>query len=144
MRATHTTREALEKALAAVNKRYAGNIIFNRLDSASGTGTSFNFTLRCKDSKALGHRRGFPTFQGSGKAPGGTKRRRLPSACWHVHGYFFDALLAETPEAVIVTSGSLANPLPENKITIESGNWQDWDIGSQMNPYMMSEACDCE
>jgi len=127
----------LEAALAKVNKKYDNNIIFNRLDAKG-------FTLRVKDCKKAGHRRGFPEFTGFNSPPNWNKRRRLSSACWHVHGDFFDALFKIEPEAEITTSGSLANPLPINKITKDKGNWQDWDIGAKLNPYMMSEACDCD
>jgi len=96
------------------------------------------------DSRGKGARRGFPEFRGFNEAPDWSKRRHLSSACWHVHGVFFDALLAISKDAIIITAGSLANPLPSNKITKDGGNWQDWEIGARLNPYRMSEACDCE
>lgn len=105
----------LEKALDIINKKYQGNITFNRLDNKG-------FTLKCKDSKKPGHRRGY-----SG--------RRLISACWHVHGDFFDALFEIKPEAIIISLGE--------KITRFYGNWQDRNIGSMMYPLYLSEACDC-
>lgn len=64
-----------------------------------------------------------------------SKRRRIASACWHVHGHFFDALYGVNKKAVIVSRG--------NKITNDYGNWEDTNIGSQMYPYYFSDACNC-
>lgn len=125
MKAKNTNREEMEKALAVINKKYNNNIIWNRFDE----GKTINFTLRCKSSKEAGHRRGFPSFDGK-------EGKRLTSACWHVHGDFFDALLVINENAVIISGGSL-------KIDKNGGNWQDRNIGSQMRPLYFSEACDC-
>lgn len=113
----------LQKALDEVNKKYENNIIFNRLDARG-------FTLRCKDSKKAGHRLGYYVHHKTGN------RSRLVSACWHVHGDFFDALFGINPDAVIVAR--------KNKITKESGNWEDCNIGSMMFPFYFSEACECQ
>lgn len=123
MKATHTTESAMLGALAEVNKKYDNNIIFNRFDR---NGSGFNFTLRVVDSKKAGHRRGFTG-------------RRLCSACWHVHGDYFDALLDISPEAVIISRGG-----PGAHIDKHGGNWQDCNIGSQIRPLYFSEACDCD
>ena len=140
MRAKNVTISELQQALAVVNKRYGGNVEFRRLEQ---NGRGVRFTLKVRDSKGPGHRLGFPKFMGFDAPPDFSKRRRLPYACWHVHGDFFDALLHIQSAAVIVTSGSLANPLREDSITKNGGNWQDWQIGSRVAPYAMSEACDC-
>jgi hypothetical protein len=118
MKAKNTNRNDMERALAIVNKKYAGNIKWNRFDD----GKTINFTLTVKSSKAPGGRR----------APSG---RRVAAACWHVHGDFFDALFGICPDAVIVSMG--------RKITKDEGNWQDRNIGSVYMPFMYSEACDC-
>lgn len=121
------TEKDLIQALKTINKRYKNNIIFNRLDQK--TNTTFNVTLKCKDSKKPGHRLGFyRTSTG--------KQRHLINACWHVHGYFFEALLEINPEARI-KAGTLY-------INRDGGNWQDRNIGSVMYPLMYSEACECE
>ena len=133
MRARNVTIQELTWALDQINRKYDNNIIFRRLEQK---GKTVHFTLKVCDSRGPGHRRGVPQF--------GKEGRRMPYACWHVHGDFFDALFAIQPKAVIITSGSLANPLSSNSITIDGGNWQDWGIGSYMFPCMMSEACDCE
>jgi hypothetical protein len=61
------------------------------------------------------------------------------SACWHVHGDFFDALFKIQPNAVVQVSagGETRN------ITIDGGNWQDMNIGSEVYPLMMSTLCGC-
>jgi hypothetical protein len=129
MKLTHGTQEDLQKALEIVNKQYAGNIMFNRLEGNT-------FTLKVKDSKAPGHRLGFAHPNWADKKGNPYKQRRLASACWHVHGYFFDALFTINPKAVIRSQG--------NKITKYEGNWQDKNIGSEMYPMYFSEACECE
>lgn len=122
---TTATNDQMTRALAAVNEKYAGNIIFNRYEPR---GRQIHFTLRCKSSKGPGHSLGFHrTSRGN--------RRRLTACCWHVHGDFFDALLAINPDAVIY---SLAR-----KITKDGGNWQDWNAGSMMDPLPASEKCEC-
>ena len=57
--------------------------------------------------------------------------RRLPKASWHVHGELFDTLFNIDPSIYIVSMGK--------KITNESGNWQDVNIGSLVQPVYYSE-----
>lgn len=144
MKISNVTESDLMFALVKTNKKFDDNVAFKTMESMNKERTRWNVTLRVMDSRGKGARRGFPVFKGFNEAPGWEKRRHLPSACWHVHGVFFDCLLSINENAVIVTSGSLANPLPSNKITKDGGNWQDWNIGARLNPYWMSEACDCE
>lgn len=118
----NATTDDLRKALDAINTKYDGNVIFNR-EPEQVTKNSVRFTLRVKDSKGPGARR---SHEG----------RPMTSACWHVHGDFFDALLNINPEAVIKTG--------RTTITNEGGNWEDFNIGSMMKPMYYSEACDCE
>jgi ABC-type taurine transport system substrate-binding protein len=118
MKARNTNRNEMEKALAVVNKKYKGNIQWKRFED----GKTINFTLTVKSSKGPGGRIGFTG-------------RRVAAACWHVHGDFFDALFGINPAAVIVSMGE--------RISINGGNWQDKNIGSQMNPMYYSEACEC-
>ena len=143
----NTTQKQIEQALAETNKAFDNNIIFNRFDPANKKQTRFNVTLKTRDSKKAGHRRGFPRFTGFNSPPDWSKRRRLPCACWHVHGTFFDKLFEINPEIAIRSGSSIANPNridTDGWITIEGGNWQDRNIGAVLNPYMFSEACDCE
>ena len=118
MKARNTNRNEMEKALAVVNKKYKGNITWKRFDD----GKTINFTLTVKSSKGPGGRIGFTG-------------RRVAAACWHVHGDFFDALFGINPAAVIVSMGE--------RISINGGNWQDKNIGSQIQPMYYSEACQC-
>jgi len=111
----------LMNALKEVNKKYDNNIIWNR-EPEQINNNAFRFTLKVKDSKKPGHRLGFTG-------------RRLINACWHVHGDFFDALLKINQDANI-TAGTL-------HINKDGGNWQDRNIGSQMQPLYYSEACEC-
>jgi hypothetical protein len=116
----------LYKALEETNREFEGNVTFNRYPELIGK-NKYRFTLRVISSKGKGARRGF------------YQRRRLMSACWHVHGIFFDRLFGINPDAVIgVGSGSA------KKITKDNGNWQDWNAGSIVHPIPMSEMCDCE
>jgi hypothetical protein len=132
MRAINCLKEDLHKALALVNQKYAGNVAFREI-VPNGRGT--RFTLKVVDCRKPGHRLGFehPYWQTKTGKP--YKPRRLTYACWHVHGDFFDALFEINPKAKIRARKDL--------ITINGGNWQDTNIGSQMYPQYFSEACEC-
>jgi hypothetical protein len=116
----------LHKALDTVNERYSGNVQFaGSLDQA---GNAIRFTLKVVDSKAPGHRLGFRDANG--------KQRRMASACFHVHGYFFVALFDLAPSASIRAGD----------VTVTKGHEWDSDrnIGSIMEPMYYSEACECD
>lgn len=119
---TTANAETMRKALSTVNKKYKGNVQFERFDVRP---KGCDFTLRVKSSFAPGARRG-------------QSGRRLAKACWHVHGDLFDAILALDNSAKIVSRGG-----PGAVITSAGGNWQDCNIGSTMYPMYFSEACDC-
>jgi hypothetical protein len=69
--------------------------------------------------------------RGPGSRFSPTSGRRVSAACWHAHGYFFDALPTGTK---IQARGH----------TFRSGDvWRDWNIGSVMNRCRMSESCEC-
>ena len=124
MIARNISQADLDAALAAVNRIFMRNIIWNRKPQAlNKRGDAFRFTLRVKDSKRAGARRGHTG-------------RRMVSACWHVHGHFFEALIAQNPDAVIFAAGS-------GRIDRNGGNWHDRNIGGWVNELMYSEACDC-
>jgi len=115
----HATRQQLEKALSILNRKYNNNIIWNNYEQK---GKAFVITLRVRDSHGMGSRLGFTG-------------RHLVSACWHVHGEFYDILFALNHKTTIQTS----------RMTMRSktDNWQDWNIGSYVQPLMYSEACEC-
>lgn len=131
MYAKHCDATDLQKALDVVNEKYEGNVIFRRLEPR---GKRWLFTLKVIDSRAPGHRRGYPHFTKSGIG------RRMPCACWHVHGDFFDALFDINEDAEIIVSGRDG----KRCINKYGGNWKDSNIGSMMYPYYFSQACDCE
>ena len=123
-------------ALRKVNKLYKDNIVFRRLDRLTDSQNpigSFGFTLTVKSSRSPGGR-----FSASSLVDGRNKPRHIAAACWHVHGHFFDALFAIAPDARILTTGG-----KRRAMTVLSGNWQDYNIGSQAYPCMASEACEC-
>ena len=123
------TSEDLQKALFEVNKKYEDNIKFNNFKQKASM--TFLVTLKCKDSKKAGHRRGAIS-----NPEDNCKGRLLINACWHVHGHFFEQLFKVNPNARVRTGKDL--------ITIEGGNWQDRNIGSLIYPLWFSEACDCD
>lgn len=136
-------QEQLTKALETVNKRFDGNIQFNRFSHAGHTRDGkekFNVTLRVGNCRGKGARLGF-TDRDYKTGEVTRKARHLIYACWHVHGYFFDAL----PEGTqIKTGGSLAHPDNDQGWVKPGDRWNDWNIGSQMVPYYASEACECD
>jgi hypothetical protein len=117
---TTATAETLSKALAIVNERFDNNVTYNRAPEKQGKRLAF--TLKVKDSRKPGARRGLTG-------------RRSVAACWHVHGYFFDAVWTIEP-AAIIDAGAL-------RMTGKADNWQDRNIGSMYQPAMYSEACCC-
>ena len=112
----YANREDIQLALDLANKPFAGNLEFNNFQRLSDT--RYRVTLKVKDSKGPGARRGFTG-------------RRLINACWHAHGTFFDYL---PPDTKIVTAGLTTYP---------GEPWQDRNIGSLIQPLYFSEACDC-
>lgn len=117
------TRAQLDNALAQVNKKYDDNVIYKDIESLNSKGTRHRLTLRVSDSKKIGAR---ISYYG----------KRLVSACWHVHGDFFDAVIDQNDQAVIRTGRMV--------IDQNGGNWQDFNIGSMMYPLYFSEACGCD
>lgn len=115
----NVTQEQLKQALDLVNEKYENNIQWNNYKQE---GRNFRVTLKCHSSKGVGHR-----ISHTG--------RNLISACWHVHGDFFDILLKLNSEAVIKSANKT--------IDKHGGNWQDWNIGSMIYPLYFSEACEC-
>jgi hypothetical protein len=127
-------RGQLDAALCKVNMHYAGNVIYKRLDVLNASGSRWRVTLRVVSSKGKGHK------VSKSMLPFGGKERNIVAACWHVHGYFFDAVLDSVPGAVIrVCRGKVYNRGAERV-----GNWLDFNVGSQAYPIQASESCNCE
>ncbi len=136
MIAKNITRVQIEKALRIINVKYNGNIRFERLESVNQKGDRFLFTLRVKDSHRAGHALGYSHNSWTTKTGKQYKQRCLASACWHVHGDLFDAMILLAPECEIRSL--------DKKINAAGGNWQDWNAGSVMEPVQASERCECE
>ncbi len=114
-----TSYKVLEQALSHVNSLFHNNIVMEVEDR----GSYYLVRLKVKNSKGKGARR----------SPNG---RRLPNACWHVHGYFIDKVFEIDPKAIVYTLGK--------RFTRESWYWHDWNAGSVLNPVYASELCECE
>ena len=111
----------IDRALEAVNRKFGGNVTYKRYDTKSN---HVEITLTVLHSAGPGGRLG-QNLTKTGNHP------HIAAACWHVHGTFFDAL---PRGAKIVSAG----------VTQHAGDaWRDWNIGSQVNPFYYSEACDC-
>lgn len=129
MEAKNVQRSDLDEALKAVNYIYEGNIKFRHCDPINKANTRWRFTLTVHSSKGKGARRSASYF---------ARDRRIAAACWHVHGHFFEALFAASPDARIKAgTRTITGP------TEADGNWQDWNIGPPVAPLYYSEACDC-
>ena len=128
MKATFCKPEDLEKALAIVNERYDGNIAFHSESDIAAK----SFRLVTKSYDLPGYGISTHSYQ-MGWTP---NARRKNNACWHVHGYFFDALFSVNPNAKVKSRS--------NTITKDYGNWEDFNVGSQICPCYASECCTCD
>lgn len=118
---SNTEERDIDKAFKTVDKQFKKNLTVTK-EALSGTGKRWRVRLSVKDSRGSGGRIGYTG-------------RRVKAACWHVHGYFFEAL----PLTSKIKAGNLTiigGPDGE-------GNWQDRNVGSIIQPMYYSEACDC-
>lgn len=123
---TTATQDELNEALRIINKAtYAGNIKIRDWKHLSSK--RIQFTITVVSSRGPGARRSWTG-------------RRIAAACWHAHGDLFDALFKIRKDIVIWTDYGWEGKM---KITSEGGNWQDMNVGSLMDPAMMSESCEC-
>jgi hypothetical protein len=126
MKVRGATEQNLQDALYIVNSHYEGNVTLARdkafpffalrVVSLDGPGTTFQ--------RRYDYRTGAETV------------KRSRSACWHVHGWVFDALFTVAPDAIVDSAGT--------KITRNAGNWTDWNVGSSMFPIDASDQCECD
>lgn len=127
MIAKNTSLAEAYQALDIVNQKYDNNILFkNLVDISSSRTQCIRFTFKVSSSRN----------KGASRNP--VSGRRSCSACWHVHGDFFAALLLVNDCAEIQTSLH-----GKHIINIYGGNWQDYNIGSRAFPYYASDACEC-
>jgi hypothetical protein len=128
----NVTESELYEALRNISVKYDGNIRMN----VEAKGNHFKVNLRVISAKAGGKGRKLnQSFVIYGKGI-----RANGSACWHVHGDFFDVLLDIQPKAIIKT---MMTTIYKDEYGQTRGNWQDKNIGSIMNPINYSEACEC-
>jgi len=122
MRIVGATKVEIENALNIVNEMFEDNITFKSFTSANQKGTTWNVSLRAVKSDGPGARLAY-----SG--------RRSISACWHVHGYFMDALPSDCKIYSGLYGKSCRHP---------GEPWQEQRIGSQFMSISMSDLCECE
>ncbi len=116
----------IDYAIIEVNARYNQNIKLNNYECLNGIGTRHRVTLRVLDSHGPG------AHLSRAMEAWGHHARRTTSACWHIHGQFFDALPSGTK-------------IQSRGITLRAGNhWLDFNVGSIMYPVYASESCLCE
>lgn len=125
----NTTYKAMAKALELVNGYYEDNIKFGKLEPKDSSdiamATRFLFSLRVVDSR------------GAGSQSCAFSERRSSSACWHVHGDFFDFLNSDAK----IKSAWASSPEPWIK---PGDKWnpviKHGPMGSTVE---LSELCDC-
>ncbi len=127
----HATQDQIREALSKISPKYNFNLKFRERTPEPIGKANFRVRLGVKNS----HGKGASIHQRYNFFDGTLSERHLRSACWHVHGNFFDALFELCPDALVYARG--------NKITASQGNWQDYDVGSQLFPVMASDSCDC-
>jgi hypothetical protein len=130
MQVRKTSISDLYKALDIVNQKYSNNIEFRTIEER---GRIIRFRLKVKKYS-------LPGYAVSARSRDKNKLSITGSACWHVHGDFFDALLGINKNAIIRAGRSLNGAY---RITSQGGNWQDYNIGGTAYPFFASEACNC-
>lgn len=111
-------------ALKRINNTYEDNVIFNCYPEWYND--KIKFTLKVKDSSKPGARHSYSGRKGI-------------SACWHVHGDFFDELFKINPNAIIESGWTKTKT-----ITKDSGNWQEIQSGTMAHPVYLSALCYCD
>ena len=128
---SNVNRSELQQALDEVNKYYDKNVMWNNLVQMSGSGRRWRVTLKVKDSHGKGAKISKYYYPEPDFNHPKLHQRHIPSACWHVHGRFFDNL----PDAARIWSKG-ASFRPHHY-------WEDFNVGSVMYPVYASECCDC-
>lgn len=133
-------REQLDAALAEVNRKYNGNIVFEWRDLVDHTRRDgreeWRVKLKTLDSRAYGSRRSIVL------APHDRNSRYIPAACWHVHGEFFDALGRLAPEAEMIGSAG-AFGAQGRRCRVAAHGWVDHLTANAYDGVYASDACDC-
>jgi len=111
---TTAKRNTVLQAIEIVNKREGYNIYLNR-DQQEGK--YYHFTIKSTS--------GLPGARTSRTG------RNLPSASWHAHGFIIDEIFKTEPQSVLYTMGE--------KFTADTWQWNDKNIGSNLEPCYFSE-----
>jgi hypothetical protein len=125
-------------------RNFGGNLIAKR--APEDYRGCVRFTLALRDSRGPGHRLGF-TIAANGK------QRRLAAACFHAYGEVIRALLIAG--AAYVQSAPITLQRVRSKgarpLRWTGETWKEnadamayVNIGSQFEPLMFCEACECE
>lgn len=137
MKVWGVTKSELEFYLAVVSyEKYNNNLTFNRWPEQRGN--ALIFTLRVKDSKGPGHKRGLK-FLGFDR--GYALGKRLASACWHAHRDFMIELFHQFPNTRLKTS--LADYHGETEFLYLYKETGRCNIGGSIFPIYLQDACDC-
>ena len=116
----------MNTAMRQTNSQYKRNIEFERFEPIRN---GFNFTLRVKSSKGLGHRLGFTG-------------RNMAKACWHVHRDFMKNIFKLRPDATIVSCHAVYDGIGDFEAKFSDTGYAN--IGSIMSPLQFQDACECE
>ena len=124
MKIRSTKERLICDALEKVNVEFDNNIKFKRYEVKKGRkGYIYTVTLTVQDSRGAGSRIG-------------VTGRRVVAACWHAHGRFIDHIFDLDKSAIVWTMGKI-------KYNASSWRWVDRNIGSILDPFYLSNACDC-
>lgn len=127
MMITGLTTSELRDVVAKLNAdSYDGNIVVERADAVSATGTRINVKLGTADSKRHGSRRAWSGRHGKW-------------LCWHGFRDVFRAVMAVNPEARIQTGKTVYKGRDGFENTYESTG--DQNVGSMFQPAYMPEMC---
>ncbi len=126
----HATEQGIRDALQATQAQFDQNLEFRENTPERKSSHSFRVRLGVKSS----HGKGAGISQRY-YLDGTCHAKHLVSACWHVHGRFFEHLFHVCPVAIVYARG--------NRITDTEGNWEDYNVGSIMFPVYASESCAC-
>lgn len=113
---TTASKLQVEMAIDAVNEKYGYKLQMRNDKQISKN--RFQFTLRSEKSGIPGS-----CYTHSG--------RRTVNASWFAHGYFFEELFKIDPDVVVWSRN--------NMITVDRGNWEDYNVGSIFSPVYASE-----
>lgn len=127
MMITGLTTSELRDVVAKLNAdSYDGNIIVERADAVSSTGTRISVKLGTADSRKHGSRRAWSGRHGKW-------------LCWHGFRDVFRAVMAVNPAARIQTGKTIYKGSQGFEDTYESTGSQN--VGSMFQPAYMPEMC---